>query len=235
MLIVDNLTMAHGRFSYEGPRKLLVAMTGAIDGRTLPGAVGVGGQAAEADDADDAAGLTGEEAKLALLRKYGADALEHSGADLLAHLQGVRDLLASWDGSPSLCDAGLFHSAYGTEIFPHSTFPPELRPKVRALIGEEAETIAYLFCVLRRESIFDGAFDGAPFLLESRDGEQIAVTAAQFGDLATLTVANWLEQRPRFPAAEQRSRATEFEAVRPYLNPAARAALDQAYGFAPQA
>ena len=243
VLIVDNLSMAHGRFSYEGPRKLLVAMTGAIDGRTLPGAVGVGvgvggevaGAAAVADEADDTEGLTGEEAKLALLRKYGADALEHSGSDLLAHLQGVRDLLAAWDGSPSLCDAGLFHSAYGTEIFPHSTFPPELRPKVRALIGEEAETIAYLFCVLRRESIFDGAFDGAPFLLEARDGEQIAVTAAQFGDLATLTVANWLEQRPRFPAAEQRSRATEFEAMRPYLNPAARAALEAAYGFAPQA
>ncbi|MET7456742.1 TauD/TfdA family dioxygenase [Streptomyces sp. NPDC005574] len=30
VLIVDNLAMAHGRFSYEGERKLLVAMTGSI-------------------------------------------------------------------------------------------------------------------------------------------------------------------------------------------------------------
>lgn len=172
-------------------------------------------------------------AKTALLRKYGADGLEHSGADLLTHLIGVRDLLASWGCRAALCDAGLFHSAYGTEIFPRSTFPPELRPEVRALIGEDAETVAYLFCVLRRESIFDGAFDGAPFLLEARSGEQIGVTAEQYCDLATLTVANWLEQRSRFPEAQRRSRVSEFDAMRPHLHPAARAALEQAYGFTP--
>jgi hypothetical protein len=33
VLMLDNLAMAHGRFGYEGPRELLVAMTGSIDGR----------------------------------------------------------------------------------------------------------------------------------------------------------------------------------------------------------
>jgi alpha-ketoglutarate-dependent taurine dioxygenase len=37
MLMVDNMAMAHGRFSFEGPRTVLVAMTGSYDGRIAPG------------------------------------------------------------------------------------------------------------------------------------------------------------------------------------------------------
>jgi len=174
----------------------------------------------------------GHAAKVAFLELHGADAMAHSGSDLLAHLQGVHDLLRGWGAGDALCDAGLFHSVYGTEIFPTGAVPRELRPAVRDLIGEEAETLVHLFGTVARSSIFDAAFDGAPFLLESRSGEQVGVTSAQYTDLAALTVANWLEQRGRFPAAGQRSRAREFDVMRRYLAPAPRQALEQAYGFA---
>lgn len=172
-------------------------------------------------------------AKIAFLELHGADAMAHSDVDLLAHLIGVHDLLRGWDCGAALCDAGLFHSVYGTEIFPTGAVPQELRPEVRDLIGEEAETLVHLFGTVARSSIFDAAFDGAPFLLESRSGAQVGVTNAQYGDIAALTVANWLEQRPRFPADSQFNRAREFDAMRPYLAPAPRRALEQAYGLAP--
>lgn len=171
--------------------------------------------------------------KIAFLEQHGAGAMAHSDADLLAHLRGVHDLLRAWDSSDALCDAGLFHSVYGTEIFPTGAVPRELRPVVRELIGEQAETLVHLFGVVARSSIFDAAFDGAPFLLESREGEQVGVTDAQYADLATLTVANWLEQRPRFPESSRFSRAREFDEMRRYLPTAARAALEETYGLAP--
>ncbi|MFX0592797.1 DUF6817 domain-containing protein [Melissospora conviva] len=179
--------------------------------------------------------MTSHEEKLAFLASHGVAELAHSDADLLAHLRGVHDLLAEWGSRSALCDAGLFHSVYGTEIFPTGAIPHEMRPAVRELIGEEAEVLAYLFGTVTRNALFDAAFDGPPFLLEDRSGGCVAVTAGQYADLAALTVANWLEQRPRFAEATRFSRAREFDAMRRYLPDSVRAALEQAYGFAPLA
>ena len=61
-------------------------------------------------------------ARLELLRRLGFDRLEHdSHVPFLSHLLGTRRLLVEWGERPALCDAGLFHSAYGTEYFPHTT------------------------------------------------------------------------------------------------------------------
>jgi hypothetical protein len=177
--------------------------------------------------------MASHEDKIAFLERHGAGETAHSDADLLAHLQGVHDLLRGWGGRDPLCDAGLFHSVYGTDIFPTGTVPHEERPAVRALIGDDAEHLAYLFGTLTRASLFDAAFDGSPFLLESRAGGAIAVTDEQYAGLAAITVANWLEQRPRFAEAKRLSRAREFDAMRAYLPAAACRALEQAYGFAP--
>ena len=176
---------------------------------------------------------TSFEDKVAFLQQHGVDELAHSSADLLAHLQGVHDLLRAWDCRPQLCDAGLFHSVYGTEIFPTGAVPIELRPVVRGLIGEDAETLVHLFGTVSRAGIFDAAFEGAPFLLETRTGGQVGITDQQYTDLAVLTVANWLEQRPRFPESSRNSRAREFRTMRQVLPTTPRQALDEAYRFTP--
>jgi hypothetical protein len=167
--------------------------------------------------------------KIAFLSTHGAGEVAHSNADLLAHLEGVHDLLRSWGARDALCDAGLFHSVYGTDVFPTGTVPHSQRPAVRDLIGEEAERIAYLFGTLTRASLFDAAFDGPPFLLDSRAGGTVGVTNAQYADLAAVAVANWLEQRPRSPQSSRYSRSRDFDAMRPYLFAAARQALEDAY------
>jgi hypothetical protein len=179
--------------------------------------------------------VSGLAEKIAFLESHGVAELAHSEANLLAHLRGVHDLLAQWGSRQELCDAGLFHSVYGTEIFPTGAIPHELRPAVRELIGAEAETLAYLFGTVTRSALFDAAFDGPPFLLEDRSGGCVGVSAGQYADLAALTVANWLEQRPRFAESSKFSRAREFDAMRRYLPDSVRTALERAYGFAPLA
>ncbi|MEZ4240530.1 MAG: hypothetical protein R3F59_31120 [Myxococcota bacterium] len=173
-----------------------------------------------------------DEAKLSFLREHGVDVLAHSQRDLLAHLLGVRDLLRAWGARASVCDAGLFHSVYGTEVFPTRSVPEGLRPVVRALIGDEAEALAFLFGVMVRESLIDNLYeDRAPFVESRLDDDELSITAQQLRDLCDLYVANWLEQRDRFPARQRDGKRRELERMRGWLIVGGRAAVDEAYGF----
>src|SRR3954462_15069341 len=91
----------------------------------------------------------GLERRVSFLRA--ASEMGHPGGVLLDHLLGTRRLLASWGERPALCDAGLFHSVYGTEYF-----TPEHaaeRDAVIAVIGAEAERVAWLWCANKRSTL----------------------------------------------------------------------------------
>jgi hypothetical protein len=45
----------------------------------------------------------------------GIGRMKHSERGLLQHLLGTHALLGDWGARTALCDAGLFHSVYGTE------------------------------------------------------------------------------------------------------------------------
>jgi uncharacterized protein (TIGR02466 family) len=78
----------------------------------------------------------------------------HGTRTLSDHLIGVYKLLEGKDCAQEVCDAGLFHSIYGTEIYKHKTLTS--RDIVRSLIGDEAENLANIFCELeipREDSI----------------------------------------------------------------------------------
>ena len=84
------------------------------------------------------------------LKEIGADKKGHSGRTLFDHLVGTSDILEK-NGAPQyLQDAGLFHSIYGTVSFmPGGGMVSfDERDKIRSLIGERAEEIAYTFCML---------------------------------------------------------------------------------------
>lgn len=169
---------------------------------------------------------------LGFLEAHGAATAGHSADGLLAHLRGTEALLFAWGGRPALCTAGLIHSVYGTESYRGTLLPLDLRPQVQALTGVEAEAIAYRFGALEKQSLYDnlGRTDG--FRIRSRfSGEDWDLTAGELGDLLDLTVANWLEQRDRIAPEHRLHRSAEFAAMRPWLLPAARAALEGAYGF----
>ena len=66
------------------------------------------------------------------------------------HLLNVHNYLKSQSLPDEVCDAGLFHSIYGTEFY-HFQNAAVTRDVVRSYIGEYAEELAYIFCGLRKD------------------------------------------------------------------------------------
>src|SRR2546426_322544 len=92
------------------------------------------------------------ENQVRFLRKANTEGMLHTQRALLDHLLGTRQLLVEWGARPAVCDAGLFHSVYGTEHYEPKAIPLTRRAEVRQLIGDEAESLAWLFCTIRRET-----------------------------------------------------------------------------------
>tara|TARA_B100000700_G_C14873984_1_gene774748 strand:- start:21 stop:452 length:432 start_codon:yes stop_codon:yes gene_type:complete len=86
--------------------------------------------------------------KIKFLTDMGANEVSHSGRTLLQHLIEVYNIL-KLNGAPQhVCDAGLFHSIYGTSKFKHQTTND--REAVRGVIGARAERLVYEFSILER-------------------------------------------------------------------------------------
>ncbi len=138
------------------------------------------------------------ENRLRFLRKANAEQMPHSEVGLFDHLLGTRRLLVAWEARPALCDAGLFHSVYGTEHYELKAVPLTMRKEVQELIGEEAESLAWLFCMMRRESLFQNVGRERDLKVQHRlTDEWLPLTKIQIQDLLTMTLANTLEGYPR--------------------------------------
>src|SRR5215207_7285177 len=138
------------------------------------------------------------EERLRFLRGANTEGMPHSGRGLFDHLLGTRQLLLEWEARPALCDAGLFHSIYSTEHFEQTAVPLTRRDEVRQLIGDEAESLVWLFCMMRRETLYQNLHKGRDFSVQHRlTGEWIPLTEDQFHDLITMSFANCLEAFPR--------------------------------------
>lgn len=136
------------------------------------------------------------------LHSLGTAEIDHSGHDFLTHLKAVHDLLEKHDAGPELAAAGLFHSIYGTEKFQGFSLPLTERERVRSLIGERAEFVAWLNCIMDRGT-FDAAISAAlagerTLSINDRSGNPpIELTVDQLRDLATVHLFDWLEQVER--------------------------------------
>lgn len=73
----------------------------------------------------------------------------HGKKSFYQHLLNVHNYLQSQSLSPEVCDAGLFHSIYGTEFyqFEDATIT---RDAVRGYISEYAEELVHMYCGLRK-------------------------------------------------------------------------------------
>ena len=143
--------------------------------------------------------------QIAFLESLGTADVAHTGGDFLHHLRAVHDLLRAHGAPEHIAAAGLFHSIYGTERFQDFTLPLNQRPKVRALIGDQAERLAWLNCVMDRAS-FDNAVaqalnnpepNSAPQTIHDREGAEIPITTNELRDLAQVHLFDWLEQVER--------------------------------------
>ena len=139
--------------------------------------------------------------------------VRHGGrgkSDLLTHLTEVRYVLKERlrCDDPALLSAALFHSIYGTEGFQGKVMPLAERPALRALIGDRAEFIVYLNCVMDRASLdeavrgllgevdddVDGAAAAAKYAIRARaehGGARVPLTGDQLRDLMRVHFADW--------------------------------------------
>jgi hypothetical protein len=144
----------------------------------------------------DTAPISGE--RLELLKSLGFGELMHdSHVPFLSHLIGTRRLLAQWGSRPELCDAGLFHSVYGTEYFEPDRIAT--REDVVAVIGPDAERIAWLWCAIRRDTL---DVERGSVLLRDSDAPE-PLTPSEVADIATLWAADTVEQTRRMEPDER--------------------------------
>ena len=133
------------------------------------------------------------------LRDLGTQDVRHIDKPYLVHLVAVYKGLEAWECSEDVCLAGMFHSIYGTEMFQGYKLPFERRGDVRDLIGERAERLAYVNCVMDRTS-FDRAAEQprGPYRFTNRlTGEPIELGDDDFVDLCRIHLFDWLEQVAR--------------------------------------
>jgi hypothetical protein len=159
----------------------------------------------------------------------GIDKIDHTSKSYLAHLIGLyRDLQAR--GCPEdVCQAGMYHSIYGTELFQGFKLPLERRDDVRALIGERAERLAYLNCAMDRASFDRVVARGAgPYRFRDRlTGAEVELTRPDFDDLCRIHLYDWIEQVGRSQDWDYRRAA--YRGLAEYLGGEARADYDRTF------
>lgn len=89
------------------------------------------------------------------LMQNGAANAEHSGYQLIDHLNGVYRILKGWNASEHVCLGGLFHSIYGTDAFRIVSVDQSRRCEIQKLIGIAAEELVYEFAHLSRPKLFE--------------------------------------------------------------------------------
>jgi hypothetical protein len=133
------------------------------------------------------------------LMQLGVADIGHTNKSYLAHLVGVYRDMEVGGCTEEVCQAGMFHSIYGTQQFQGFTLPLERRPEIASLIGERAERLAYLNCAMDRPS-FDRALEQAdePYRFADRlAGQEVCLARDDFDDLCRVHLFDWLEQVPR--------------------------------------
>ena len=171
---------------------------------------------------------------LKMLERFGISTTVHGQTSLISHLRGTHDLLVKWQCSRDTCLAGLCHSIYGTESFSKTPATLDNREYVRSLIGENAERLAYLFGAHIKESLWKNLDRQSDFSIDDRfSGLSTKISRDDLAALITITLANWLEQRPRASSEFQFIRQNEFLGSKSYLPRLGFQDFLEAYGLAP--
>lgn len=92
--------------------------------------------------------------QVAVLRSVGAGECWHKHGTFLEHLTDIHRILKIWKAPDAVCLCGLYHSAYSNSYVNLAIFDPNTgRDVVRRHVGEEAERLIHLFCVVPRQPI----------------------------------------------------------------------------------
>ncbi len=168
------------------------------------------------------------------LQSLGTKDVPHTGEGFFAHLVAVYRDLKKLGCDEAVCVAGLFHSIYGTEKFRLFGLSVDRRDEVIALIGEHAERVAYINCVMDRATFDALVLHGGDLRVRNRDTDEwIEMTPREFLDLKTMHLCDWLEQVPR--SQEWDYRRDTYRAIAEQLGGVPLAAYERVYAAAPTA
>ncbi|KAG2317550.1 hypothetical protein Bca4012_068448 [Brassica carinata] len=91
---------------------------------------------------------------ISVLKSVGAGECWHKHGSFLDHLIDIYKILKLWNAPESVCLCGLFHSAYSNSYVNLAIFHPSTgREVVREHVGEAAEALIHLFCVVPRQTL----------------------------------------------------------------------------------
>jgi len=140
---------------------------------------------------------------LDLLSQSGADECWHKCGTFKEHLFHVWRILYIWNQSQAICRLGLFHSAYSNSYVNLALFNRNVdRSLLKEKIGEEAEQLVYLFCVVHRHHlIIDDIAKSGKIPPEGKvvkhivTGEDLHISAYIIGIFLVATIADFSDQR----------------------------------------
>lgn len=128
------------------------------------------------------------------LQELQAGEFAHLNGPLIDHLKGTADLLTAWGNRDVLCNAGLYHAAYGTDGYSQSLVDLTTRPRIADLIGTEAEEIVYLYGACDRKAFYPRIGTDLQLTFSDRfTGKSFGISHSILRDLCELTLANELE------------------------------------------
>jgi hypothetical protein len=87
---------------------------------------------------------------LSVLCSAGAGECYHKHGTFMAHLVDVYRILRLWGAPEAVARCGLFHSSYSNSYVDLAIFHPDTG---RAIIGEPAERLVHLFCIVPRHEL----------------------------------------------------------------------------------
>ncbi|KAL8267194.1 hypothetical protein R6Q59_004538 [Mikania micrantha] len=91
---------------------------------------------------------------VAVLKSVGAGECWHKHGSFLDHLIDIYRILKIWGAPDAVCLCGLFHSAYSNSYVNLAIFDPSTgRDVVRKHVGDAAERLIHLFCVVNRQKL----------------------------------------------------------------------------------
>lgn len=91
---------------------------------------------------------------VSVLRSVGAGECWHKHGSFLEHLVDIYRILKLWKAPDAVCLCGLFHSAYSNSYVNLAIFDPSTgRDVVRSHVGEAAERLIHVFCIVPRQPL----------------------------------------------------------------------------------
>lgn len=165
-----------------GPFYQLPVPTKVKDGMVIGGGIEHGGRSPSRDRV--------RESVITFLEREGAGGLRHAhGRTLLDHLVETYAILRRWNQPVWLQYAGLIHSVYGTDAFAQRLLAPARRAELSALVGEQAERLAYLFGVTPRGPLLAGTHRWTRLEGDATSNELDALVVLHMANLAEQTQA----------------------------------------------